>query len=55
VPAWMTACARLLSDRAAWQKTQARQHSRIANNTPAHHAETLWQASVIAANRTEAA
>lgn len=48
VPAWMTACARLLSDRAAWQKTQARQHSRIANNTPAHHAETILRACKMA-------
>lgn len=48
VPAWMIACTRLLGDRVAWQKTRTGQHARIANNMPAHHAETIWQACQMA-------
>lgn len=55
LPAWIDVATRLLRDQAAWQKTQTAQHSRITRNNPAHHAETLWQASLMATRRTEAA
>jgi len=41
---WVRACQRLLDNPAIWQQTRQNQASRITQNTPTHHAETLWQA-----------
>jgi glycosyltransferase involved in cell wall biosynthesis len=41
---WITACSRLLGSSQIWEDTRLHQARAIANNTPAHHSDTIWQA-----------
>lgn len=41
---WITACKRLLDAPHLLEDTRLHQARAIANNTPAHHSDTIWQA-----------
>ncbi|MCC9624016.1 glycosyltransferase [Thalassospira sp. MA62] len=44
ITGWVTACQRLLASERLWRQTAQTQLTHIAQNTPTHHADAMWQA-----------